>query len=231
MDSDLAQKAINAALTGNWEKAIEINSLILKNKPDDIDSLNRLARAYAEIGKINKAKETATRVLKQDPFNSIATKSLEKWKKLRSVKGKTAGSTNAGSFLEEPGKTKIVSLIHLGDAKILANIDAGDEVHLNHHGHRAGITTMEGKFVGRLPDDVSARLRKLINIGNRYGVWIKSVDKSDVKVFIREISRTPKIGDTPSFSSEKIDYISFTSPELVHDKQDIVNEVTTEDEE
>ena len=230
MDNHLSQKAINSALTGNWEKAIEVNTQILRKIPDDIDALNRLARAYVETGDVKKAKDTASKVLKLDPFNTIAKKSLDKWKSVGSGKGMGGGTTKSGSFLEEPGKTKITSLIHIGDFKVLANIDAGDEVHLNHHGHRAGITTMDGKFIGRLPDDISARLRKLIALGNRYKVWIKSADKSDVKVFIRETYRTPKLEDTASFSSEKIDYISFTPPELVHDKQEIVKEVVTDEE-
>jgi tetratricopeptide (TPR) repeat protein len=231
MDDNLAQLAVNAALSGSWNKAIEINNTILKKNPDDIDALNRLARAYAETGKIKSARVTAGKVLKLDPFNSIAKKSLEKWKSLSAAKSNGSSKTYAGAFLEEPGRTKIVNLIHLGDSKVLANIDAGDEVHLNHHGHRAGITSMDGKFIGRLPDDISARLRKLISLGNRYQVWVKCADRQEVKVFIRETFRSPQLTNKPSFTSEKIDYVSFTPPELVHDKQEIVNEVVVDEEE
>jgi hypothetical protein len=58
--------------------------------------------------------------------------------------------------------------------------------------------------------------------GNKYSVHIKSTAKEEVKVFIREIKRAEKLIDIPSFSSEKIDYISFTPPELVHKKGNIV---------
>ena len=52
MEMSLAQKAINLAISGEWNEAIKVNLQILSLSPDDVDSLNRLAKAYAEIGKI-----------------------------------------------------------------------------------------------------------------------------------------------------------------------------------
>ena len=233
MHRDLAQEAINAALTGDWKKAIELNKLLLEKDPKDVDALNRLARSYAETGKITKARSLAEKVIKIDSFNTIAAKSLQKWKTLK-IKNNgvfTTGTSSAQFFLEEPGKTKIAALVHAGDSSQLATLDSGDEVHLNNHGHRASITTPDGKYVGRLPDDLSSRLRKLLSYGNKYRVFIKSIDKKEVKVFIREIYRSPKQGDIPSFSSEKLDYVSFTPPELVHSKQEAVNDQTLDDAE
>ena len=83
MDINLSQDAISLALSGDWEKAIETNKKILEKDPRDIDALNRMSRAYAELGKFSTAKKFAQSVLKIDPFNSIATKSLNKWKGLR----------------------------------------------------------------------------------------------------------------------------------------------------
>ena len=111
--------------------------------------------------------------------------------------------------------------MHIGDTKTLAKINSGDELRLNLHSHRVSICTNEGKYLGRLPDDLSARLRKLAKYGNDYEVYVKSVNNSDVKVFIREVKRAKKLTDIPSFSTEKIDYISFTAPELVHKKGEI----------
>ena len=59
----LAQKAISAALNGNWELAENLNKQILKKNSKDIDALNRLARTYIELGKINKAKGASKKVL------------------------------------------------------------------------------------------------------------------------------------------------------------------------
>jgi tetratricopeptide (TPR) repeat protein len=233
MDSDLAQEAINAALNGKWNQAIEFNSRLLTSNPGDIDSLNRLARAYAETGDLKKAKITCQKVLKLDTFNTIARHALEKWKTLRKSSG-TLGSRLAETysappsgpqtFLEEPGKTKIVSLLFLGGPKILAKLDAADEVKLDSHSHRVIITTTDGKYVGRLSDDLSARLKRLIKFGNEYQAYIKSVMPNEVKVLIREVKRSKKISDVQSFPIEKIDYVSFTPPELVHKKDELMVE-------
>lgn len=214
--NDLAQQAIDSALSCDWQKAVSLNKEIIKENPRDVDALNRLARAQAELGDYKKAKETAQKVLKIDPFNSIALKALSKWKNLNKGKTQPSAPTKAYIFLEEPGKTKIVSLLHLGCVGVLANLDAGDEVILNTHSHRVSVTTHDAKYIGRLPDNLSANLRKLIKMGNTYRTFIKSITCSEVKVFIRETKRSPKLTDIPSFSSEKIDYISFTPPELVH---------------
>jgi len=120
MDQDLAQKAISSALAGNWEKALKINLEILKKNPQDINALNRTARAYAELGKTKKAKNTTQKTLKIDPLNTIAIKSLEKWKKIPSKEAQKTITLSAQAFLEEPGKTKMVKLIHLGAPQVIA---------------------------------------------------------------------------------------------------------------
>lgn len=230
MIDTLAQEAISHALSARWPKAIEVNSEILKKDPNNLDALNRLAKAYSEVGKVTLARKTASEVLKIDPSNPIATKALEKWKIIKS--GKTSsggGETEVENFIEEPGKTKMIYLMHLGDQKILAKIDCGDRVNLDIHSHRVEVTSKDGKYIGRLPDDLSARLKKLIAMGNKYKAHVKSADKKEVKVFIREVSKSAKIKDVQSFSTEKIDYISFTPPELVHDKQEITSDVSEEE--
>lgn len=229
MKQDLAQKAVSVAISGKWEEALKLNKEILKTNPKDVDAHNRLARAFAELGNLPKAKSTANKVLKIDPFNSIAIKSLEKWKDLKAGETYKSGPSSPQAFLEEPGKTKIVSLIHLGDQKVLAKLDSGDEIRLNTRSHRISVSSTDGKYIGRLPDDLSARLRKLIKYGNEYQSYIKSADSKEVKLFIRETKRAEELSDIPSFSSEKIDYISFTPPELVHKKETFEDEV--EDEE
>lgn len=224
MDQDLAQQAVESALSGNWDQAVKLNKKILKDAPKDIDSLNRLARAYSELGDMEKARKTAKKVIRLDQFNTIAVKSLEKWKSLKKGETITSGPSSAEVFLEEPGKTKLLPLIQLGDKKTIAKLDAGDEVTLNPRAHRISILTQNGNYIGRLPDDISSRLRKLIKYGNQYQVFIKSSDAKQVKVFLRETHRVEKLADIPSFSSEKIDYISFTPPELVHKKGVFTNE-------
>ncbi|QQS39522.1 tetratricopeptide repeat protein [Candidatus Woesebacteria bacterium] len=209
MDIDLDNQAVSAALAGKWKEASKINLTILETNPSDVDALNRLARAYAEMGDLPLARATAQKVLKIDAFNSIANKSLNRWKGLKKTSGQPSTVSKANIFLEEPGKTKIVQLMHLGSAKVIATIDTGDEVKLNTHGHRVNICSCEGKYIGRLSDDLSGHIRNLIRYGNEYSVCIKSVEKEDVTVFIRETKRCKDLQDIPSFSSDKIDYMAF----------------------
>lgn len=225
MDTDLAQQAVSAALSGNWKEATKLNAEILKDSPKDIDALNRLARAYAEAGHFKKAKEVCGKALRIDPFNSIANKALAKWKGLTLSGSQTTPTISSEEFLEEPGKTKIISLIHLGDAKLIAKLDSGDEVRLDTHSHRVAVNTLDGKYIGRLPDDISARLRMLISSGNEYKVFIKCTGPNDIKVFIKEVKN---LSNVPSFPTEKIEYTAFTPPELVH-KNDM--EFPSEEEE
>ncbi len=230
MQNDLAQKAISAALKANWDKALELNKQILKNDSKDVDALNRLARAHSELGEIIKAKKAAQKAVRIDPHNTIAIKTLEKWKDLKKGEKTRQSKFSARAFLEEPGKTKIVSLLHLGDSnKVLANIDSGDEVVFKLGSHRISVCTLDKKYIGRLPDDLSASLIKLIKRGNEYQVFVKSSKPQEIKVFIRETKRVKELASVPSFSSEKINYISFTPPELVRKKQPI--QVTGEEDE
>lgn len=230
METDLAQKAVSAALTGDWKEAVRLNNLILAQNPKDIDALNRLARACAELGHFRKAKTASLKVLKLDPFNKIATASTLKWSQIRGKSTPLSVPSSPETFLEEPGKTKLVDLLHPGPTGVLAKLDAGDVVKLAPHAHRVNVVTLDEKYIGRLPDDLSARLRRLMKLGKEYKVLIKSIDKNNIKIFIREITKEG-ITDIPSFSAEKIDYVSFTPPELVHKKEEgpIVQEEVPEE--
>src|SRR3989304_3343607 len=167
MDISATQTAINLALSGNWTEASRINLQIISENPDDTDALNRLARAYAELGKIPDAIKTTEMVLAIDPVNLIALKCLEKWKATKKNTAPSSGPTSTESFLEEPGKTKLVKLLNLGDRKVFSNLDPGEEVKLHSHAHKVSINTLDGKYIGRIPDDLAARLRSLIKSGNK----------------------------------------------------------------
>lgn len=221
MDLTLAQKAISKAMASSWEDAKNLNLEILKTTPDDIDALNRLARSHAELGDMENAKKTSKKVLSLDPQNSIAARCLDKWNMLNDGDKHVSSPISAEAFLEEPGKTKLVPLLNIGETRTLAKLDSGDEVDIFAHAHRVSVMTKDGKYVGLLPDDLSAKLRQLIKLGNKYYALIKSIDEHEVKVFIREIEKGAKASAIQSFSTEKLDYVSFTPPELVHKVEEL----------
>src|SRR4030042_4498424 len=103
MDTPASQTAIKLALSGNCSEAVKVNLEIISDNPEDTDAINRIARAYWELGKIGEAREATKRVLKIDPVNPIALKCTEKWK---SAEGHGVHFTNTAStetYLEEPG--------------------------------------------------------------------------------------------------------------------------------
>lgn len=203
MDEELAQKAISHALSSNWNEAIKINLLILEEDKEDVDALNRLARAYFEKGNIAKAKKTSLEVLKINSDNNIAKNSLDRYKQGKQ-KNKIQNEVNRGvtEFIEEPGRTKLTTLINLGSEKIYSTLNTGDEVLLTPHSHKVSITTLEGEYIGKLTDDLSARLRRLVKVGNKYKILVKSSSKKCVKVFIKEVKRGKDFISTQSFPLE-----------------------------
>jgi tetratricopeptide (TPR) repeat protein len=185
MENDLAQKAVSAALNGNWPEAVKINKRILKGNSKDTETLNRLAKAFFELGEIKQARQVCQRVLTIDQFNSISLRNLDKWKKIKNKAEASPLPTSASDFIEEAGKTKTVILLNPGDAQVLAKLNCGDEVFLFPHTHRVSVVDSEKKYLGRLPDDLSARLRRFFKMGNTSKVLLKSINDREIKVFIK----------------------------------------------
>lgn len=215
---ETVQKAIQAALTGNWKEAISLNLTILKQNPKDTEALNRLGRAYFETNQKSKAEEVYKKVLRIDKFNSIATKNLELLKTSRIDRsGHKSTQVATTVFLEEPGITKTLTLVRPGDPRIISRLHPGDQVNLVAREHAVTIISSSGDYLGRLPDDLASRLRPFIKGGNIYNAWIRSIDSTSIKVFIKEISRVAKFRSIPSFpATEKLTYAAFTPPELIH---------------
>lgn len=208
MNNDLSSQAINFALSGNWKDALTKNKAILKINPQDLDALNRIARCYAEMGKTTKAVSMSKKVLAIDPFNQIATKCLAKWRQIKkdpfNEEPDFPGLVNSPLFIEEPGKTKTVNLTHPAASRLLNTICCGEEVMLNPVGCRLSILTMNGKYLGRLPDYIGLRLKNLIKGGNSYKVYIKSVDNKNIKVFIKEDKKSTLMEYSLSFPLENL---------------------------
>lgn len=219
---DLSQHAISLALRGNWSEALQINLKVISDNSLDVDALNRISKCYEELGQFQKAKIFAKKVLEIDPFNNIAKKSLKKLQLLKN--GSVLPTTtllSANIFLEEPGKTKLVPLVKLTDPRALLCLNCGSEVIMEIKMHKINIVTTIGTYIGKLPDDISSRLIKLIDNGNTYKAYIKTASPKEVKLFIKEIKRSKSISHIPSFSAEKLQYVAFTAPELVHNKKPV----------
>lgn len=195
----LKTQAIQTALQGNWNEAILLNKNLVKQNPNDIDALNRLALAYMIIGKSKEAKTAYQKVVNMDPLNSIALRNLKKLKDKNLNLSSSVYQIN-NNFLEEPGKTKVIELINIAQPKIVESLRSGQSLLLIIK--RLKIFVQEDKqYIGVLPDDIAKRLIKFIKSGCQYEAFLKSANTHKVTVFIKEVKKTTRFKDQPSFLS------------------------------
>jgi Flp pilus assembly protein TadD len=71
-----ADQAVELALMGRWDEAVQVNMRILDIFPDDIAANNRLGKAYSELGRHEEAVTAYEQSLQRQPSNSIARKNL-----------------------------------------------------------------------------------------------------------------------------------------------------------
>ncbi len=216
-DTDI-DAAVAAALSANWQKAVEINSKLLEQCPEDVDCLNRIGKAYFELGDNKKAAASFHRVLKINKYDQIALKNLARLgntsstKKMAINNHQTSPLTTSSyvvSFLEEPGKTKVISLVNIAPVKTLLSLRNADSVNLTPKRHMVMVTGPDNSYLGALPDDIGHRLLVLIKGGNRYIGFIKSVSKNSLGIFVKEEFRAKRFHNTPSFPASGADYLSF----------------------
>lgn len=205
--ANLAQKAIQAALQEKWNQAIKINENILKTNPQDINALNRLAHAFLKKGDLKKAKKFYNQVLKIDSANLIASRNLEKLTKIRGG-AKKKPEAEQPSFLEESGKTKTLGLVKLAPLTKLAQLDIGEKLKINAKKRKISITDSANQYLGAFPDDLSKRLLYLINRGNKYEAFVKLVEKNRLVIFIKELFRSKRNQNLPSFPSSGDNYLT-----------------------
>ena len=204
----LKNHAIQTALEGDWQKAIDLNQLILQENPEDIDTLNRLAFAFLSAGNPKDAKNLYEKVLSLDMQNPIAIRNL---KRLHDVNTKKTNNIISNFFIEEPGKTKVMDLINIADKKIITLLRSGERLDLRIKRSKIFAYDLDNQFIGMLPDDLCQRLIKFIEAGNTYEAYVRTVDSSKVSIFIRETNRAKKFKDQPSFVSGN-DKLKFSLP-------------------
>jgi len=207
-NTQLHQLAINAALTSNWQQAIDFNLEILVEEPKSVEALNRLGRAYFELGKLPESKESFDKSLVNDPYNQIAAKFIKRIEtcKKKNPKAKNGNGTNhncaqvdSDLFIEEPGKTKLIALLKVAEPQKLSLLSPGAMVNLNIKNKVIAIADQEEEYLGVLPDDLSRHLVRLIHGGNKYQAIIKTVKINGLSILIRETYRSARFKNQPSF--------------------------------
>lgn len=213
--------AIQNALRGDWNQAIAINVELLKENSADIETLNRLAFAYAILGNVKDAKKTYQKVLDIDIVNSIALRGIKRLNGITPVKktkekGKqttaplqiTTFINVSGIFLEETGKTKVIDLINIADSKTIAKLRTGESVTLSIKRSRIFVQ-IDKQYIGSLPDDIGRRLIRFMQGGNTYSAHTKAVKSNKIAIFVRETKRAARFKHQPSFISTEATHLIF----------------------
>jgi len=192
------QTAIQQALDCLWEDAIDTNLQLLEENPCDINTLNRLGKAYAAVGDKGAAKQTYQKVLEYDKYNSVALRNL----KLLTIAGSNIPTTDLvkEDFIEISGLTKTTTLIKPADKKVLLSLCCKQVLTLTPKARLISISTAEKTYIGSLPDDLSLKLKKLLTQGYSYQVCLKNATDKEVSIFIRELHRPSKKTALPSFT-------------------------------
>lgn len=208
MSSTLKDLAVQYALQNKWQDACLVNEELLKARPDDVESLNRLGFAYIKLGKLKLAKDIYKKVIIFDKTNPIALKNL---KKIETI-SKQGNSTNQNYtpqnlinlqdlYIEEAGKTRTIDLKNLADKKVLSLLQPGDSVKLSIKRSKVFVQTIDDKYIGMLPEDVGTRLISFMKGGNEYHAYLKAIDEKLVIIFIKETKRAARFKNQPSFST------------------------------
>ncbi len=208
---DMAEKAIALALRNKWTEAAEINRSILEQTSDDIDALNRLAKALLELAEMDDARETLKRVIALAPDSVIAQRNVERLTRAEADENaqitptisKTAFSLDI--FMEEAGKSTTTSLIDTGDPSAFQRLTGGEQVQLVQDGAKLLVESRRGDHLGRVPPRLARRLTSLMDGGNRYAAAALHFADGEVRVIIREIFQEPSQSETPSFPPQKPD--------------------------
>ncbi len=212
-------QAIQTALTGDWDTAIHLNIELLKETPDDIETLNRLAFAYGIVGNHDMAKKTYEKVLEVDIQNPIALRGLKRLTTTQSDCNKEysshASQKFTNMFLEESGKTKIINLANVAGPKILSALRTGEQLVLSVKRSKVFVLDWQKQYVGMIPDNIGNRLIKFLTGGNCYEAYVKCIAVNKVTIFVKETKRVNKFKDQASFLSTGIG-VSFSSIDTPH---------------
>ncbi len=208
----LEQQAVDAAVRGEWDKAIELNLQIAEQDQTSVSTYLRLGFAAIQSKKIADAKKYYKKVLQLQPTNTIAKDQLEKVsileEKKSSLNSTPQRALNPNLFLEFPGKTKNVKLVNLGQKEELAELSIGQEVDLKLKKRRIEVRSKDNEYIGCLPDDVSKRLMFFLQENSTYRTYIKETSLNDVSVFVKEESKGEKVAQYPSFPQNPNNFMS-----------------------
>jgi tetratricopeptide (TPR) repeat protein len=188
-----SKEAIDLAMQARWQEAVSVNEELIQSFPEDVDTFNRLGRAYMELGKYAKAKEAYHHTVKLEPYNAIANRNLRRLNDLKEMRKAPVETDRVEpeQFIEEIGKAGVVTLTELAPKEKRALTVAGDKAVVKLDGSYLVVENTHGNYLGKVDPRQATRLIRLMLGGNKYsGVVVKST-ADGMTVMIRETYQHP----------------------------------------
>jgi hypothetical protein len=194
-------EAIELALASRWVEAVQVNRGIMDRFGPDEDTLNRLGKAYTELGQLSEAIDAYQSTLKMNPVNPIAVKNLGKLQALRGGQSvpTSKAKVDVDAFIEETGKTSLTAIHVHAEGDPCSKVAGGDAVKLIVAGDTMNVETARGVSLGHLEHALGRRLIKFLEGGNRYSGAVATCEGGAVKIIVRETYQDPKFFGRPSF--------------------------------
>ena len=201
---DLDREAVGLALKGEWERAVEVNRAILELFADDVEVLNRLAKALIELGSYEEAGGALDRITGIAPYNNIARRNRARLEEMRGSSAATTRHARRATgapqlFIGESGKSATTVLRHTPRLLSLVLVSPGDPVTLVIENHGISVYADDGQYLGQVEARLGHRLGRLIEGGNTYACAIVGVSSEGISIIIHETSRHRDLQHVASF--------------------------------
>jgi tetratricopeptide (TPR) repeat protein len=196
-----SKEAIDLAMQGKWQEAVAVNKEIIEMSPDNVDTYNRLGRAYMELGNYAQARQAYGRAVELDRYNAIANRNLRRLNDMKepaSLEVET-DKVEPQQFIEEIGKAGVVGLYDLAPKEIRATMVNGDKVNLKVDGSSLVVENGRGEYLGRVDPKHAQRLARLIQGGNQYTAAVVKSVREMMTIIIRETYQHPSQAGKLSF--------------------------------
>lgn len=213
-----SKEAIDLAMQAKWQEAVDVNKEILESFPEDVDTWNRLGRAYLELGQYKQSREAYSQAVKLDKYNAIANRNLRRLNDLKDS-GKPEIETDKvepQQFIEEIGKAGVVTLHELARKEKRAGTVAGDKAVLKIEGSNLIAENGRGEYLGKVEPKHAPRLIRLMLGGNRYSAVVVKSSAEGMTVMVRETYQDPSQAGKLSFPPKGMEeFRSYGSDKLL----------------
>ena len=204
--NNLSQQAIAAAIKGQWQNAVDINTEILNKSPKNTEALNRLGKSYMELGLMIKSIKAFQICLNISPNNSIALKNLQRLQSLEVFNQKTAKHmlSTPHEFIED-SKTVTTNLINLTSVDHNLKVSPGHKCDIEITNNTVTVLDSDKVRIGQIEPRLGSRIIRLINCGNQYISTVKSSDSNKITIIIRESFTQSSNKSFSSFQNKRME--------------------------